>query len=103
MAIHLLEDVTKCTDDAGGWITTFLCATLITSCNTSQPRIPHRAERAVFELVDRGLQPQSVTSTLACFINPARVELLSQRLMQDDCLIRSYTHFHVLVDNQSCR
>ena len=61
------------------------------------------AEKAAFELVDRGLQPKSVTSTLACFINPARVELLSQGLMQDDCLIRSYTHFHVLVDNHSCR
>ena len=42
--------------------------------------------------------PKSVTSNLARFINPASVELLSQGLMQDDCLIRSYTNFHVIVD-----
>merc|ERR1719401_1232153 len=64
-AVQQIEGIMKMLDDSGTPLNEYFYASLISACGAVTPADPARAERALVDLVRRGLRPQSVKRALA--------------------------------------
>jgi len=75
-AVHRIEEIMTQLESNGSALNEYFYASLISSCGAASPPNAHRAEKALFEMVARGLRPKSVKRALARVIGERRTQQL---------------------------